>query len=88
MNRFIEHSQVVITTKYNTVTDFHTTNHSSLIYSVYFQYSSLSVSWQQIHNTGTIKVSLNHTFPISLHCNTLKVFISRVKSSQADFFFN
>jgi hypothetical protein len=36
MNRFIEHSQVVITTKCNTVTAFHNTNHSALIYSVYF----------------------------------------------------
>jgi hypothetical protein len=37
MNRFIEHTQVVITTKYNAATAFHTTNHSTLIYSVYFQ---------------------------------------------------
>jgi hypothetical protein len=37
MNRFIDNLQVVITTKYNTVTAFHTTNHSTLIYSVYFQ---------------------------------------------------
>jgi hypothetical protein len=36
MNRFIENSQVVITTKYNSVTDFHTRNYSTLIYSVYF----------------------------------------------------
>jgi hypothetical protein len=28
---FINHLQVVTTTKYNTVTDFHTTNHSTLI---------------------------------------------------------
>jgi hypothetical protein len=36
MNRFIEHPQVVITIKYNIVTDFHTTTHSTLIFSVYF----------------------------------------------------
>jgi hypothetical protein len=38
MNRFTEDSQVIITTAYNTVTAFHTTNHSTLIYSpsVYF----------------------------------------------------
>jgi hypothetical protein len=34
MNRFIEHSQVETTTKYNTVIDFHIRNHSTLIYSV------------------------------------------------------
>jgi type IV secretory pathway TrbD component len=33
---FINHLQVVTTTKYNTITDFHTTNHSTLIFSVYF----------------------------------------------------
>jgi hypothetical protein len=33
---FINHLEVVITTKYNTVTDFHTTHHSTLIHSVYF----------------------------------------------------
>jgi hypothetical protein len=36
MNQFIEHSQVVITANYNTVSDFHTTIHSTLIFSVYF----------------------------------------------------
>jgi hypothetical protein len=82
---FINYLQVVTTTKYNTVTDFHTTNHSTLIFSVYFHYSSLSVSWQRIYNTGTIKVSLNHALPISLYYNTHKVFKSHVKSSQVDF---
>jgi hypothetical protein len=37
MNLFIEHSQIVITTKYNADTVFHTTNHFTLIFSVYFQ---------------------------------------------------
>jgi hypothetical protein len=32
----IEHSQVLTTTEYNTVTDFHTSNLSTLIYSVCF----------------------------------------------------
>jgi hypothetical protein len=75
MNRFIEHSQVVITTKYKTVTAFHTTNHSTLIYSIYFQQSSLSVSWQ--------KVSLNHTLPILRYYSTFKIFKSHVKSSNS-----
>jgi hypothetical protein len=65
MNRFIEHSQVVTTTKYNTVADFHTTNHSTLTYSVYFQQSSLSISWQRIYNTLTVDKYSNHT--LSLH---------------------
>jgi hypothetical protein len=30
MNRFIDHSQVVTTNKYNTITDVHTTKHSTL----------------------------------------------------------
>jgi hypothetical protein len=30
MNRFIDHSQVVTTNKYNTVTDFHITKHTTL----------------------------------------------------------
>jgi hypothetical protein len=30
VNRFIDHLQVVSTNKYNTVADFHTTNHSTL----------------------------------------------------------
>jgi hypothetical protein len=33
---FINHLQVETTTKYSTVTDFHTTDHSTLIFSVYF----------------------------------------------------
>jgi hypothetical protein len=82
MNRFIEHSKVVTTTEYNTVTDFHTTKHSTLIFTVYFHKSSLSVSWQRIYNTGTIKVSLNHTLPISLYYSTHEVFKSHVNSSQ------
>jgi hypothetical protein len=58
---FINHLQVVTTTKYNTVTDFHNTNHSTLIYSVYFHQSSLSVSWQRIYNTLTLTKSSKHT---------------------------
>jgi hypothetical protein len=34
---FINHLQVVTTNKYNTVTDFHTTDHSTLIFSVYLR---------------------------------------------------
>jgi hypothetical protein len=38
-----------------------------------------------MYNTGTIKVSLNHTLPISLYYSTHEVFKSHIKSSQADF---
>jgi hypothetical protein len=55
---FINHLQVVITINYNTVPDFYTTKHSTLISSVYLHCSS------QIYHTGTIQVSLNHTLPI------------------------
>jgi hypothetical protein len=55
-----------------------TYNHSTLIFSVYLhQYS-------RVYNKGTIKVSLNHTLPISLSYSTHKVFKSHVKSWQAD----
>jgi hypothetical protein len=30
VNRFIDHAQVVTTNNYNTIADFHTTNHSTL----------------------------------------------------------
>jgi hypothetical protein len=33
---FINHLQVVTATKYNTVTDFHTTNHYTPIFYIYF----------------------------------------------------
>jgi hypothetical protein len=84
-NWIINHLQVVNTIKHNTVTDFHATNHSMLVFSVDFHKSSLSVSWQRINNRGTIKVSRNHTLPISLYCITHKFFKSHVKSSQVDF---
>jgi hypothetical protein len=62
MNRSIEHSQVVTTSNYNTIADFHFTNHSTLIC---FHYSSLSVSWQRIYSTLTVNKSSNHT--LSFH---------------------
>jgi hypothetical protein len=62
---FINHLQVVTKTKYNIVTDFHTTNHSTLIFSVYFHWSSLSVSWQRICNTLTVNKSSNHTLSLT-----------------------
>jgi hypothetical protein len=52
--------------------------YSTLISSVYLHQSS------RIYNTGTIKVSLNHTLPISLCYSTHKAFKSHVKFSQAD----
>jgi hypothetical protein len=64
---FINHVHVVTTTKYNTVTDFHTTNYSTL-FSVYFYQSPLSVSWQRIYNTLTVNKSSNHT--LSLYWQT------------------
>jgi hypothetical protein len=79
---FINHLQVVTATNYNTVTDFHTTKHSTLLSSVCLHKSS------RISNTGTIKVSLNHTLPIPLHYSTHNVFKARIKSSQADFLYS
>jgi hypothetical protein len=38
--------------------------------------------------TGTIKVSLSHTFPISQYYSIHKVFKSHVKPSQADFLYS
>jgi hypothetical protein len=70
---FINSSQVLTTSNCNTIADFHFTNHSTLIFSVCFHQSSISVSWQRIYNTTTIKVSLNYTFPISLYYSTCKV---------------
>jgi hypothetical protein len=78
---FIGYLRVVTTNNYNTVTDFLTTKYSTLISSVYLHQSS------RIYNTGTIKVSLNHTLPIPLHYSTHKVFKSHVKYSQADFLY-
>jgi hypothetical protein len=86
VTRFFENLQVVTASNYNTGADFHSTNHSTFIFSVYFHWSSLSVSWQRIYNAGTINVSLNHTLLISLYYSTQEVFNSHVKSSQADFY--
>jgi hypothetical protein len=74
---FINNLQVVTTINYYLLLLYTIYNHSTLISSVYLHLSS----W--IYNTGTIKVSLNHTLPISLHNSTHKVFKSHVKSSQA-----
>jgi hypothetical protein len=59
-----------------------TVQSTSLISSVYHHYSS------RTDNTGTIKVSLNHTLPKPLHYSTHKVFKSHVKSSQAEFLYS
>jgi hypothetical protein len=79
---FIGCLQVVTTINYYPSVDFHTTKHSTLISSVYLHYSS------RIYNTGTMKISLNHTIPIPLYYSTHKVFKSQVKSSQADLLFS
>jgi hypothetical protein len=55
---FINYSQVVTTINYNTVPDFYTTKHSTLIISVYLHLSSLSVSWQRI---SIQELSQSHT---------------------------
>jgi hypothetical protein len=79
---FINHLRIVTTINYYTIADFHPTIHSNLIFSVYLRYFS------RIYNTETIKVSLNHTLPISLCYSTYKVFKSHVKSSQTDFLYS
>jgi hypothetical protein len=68
---FIRYLHVETTNNYNTVTDFHTTKHSTLLSSVYVHYSS------RIYNTGTIKVPLSHTLPIPLHYSTQSLQITR-----------
>jgi hypothetical protein len=67
---FINNLQVVTTINYNIVPDFHIKKHSTLISSVYLHYSS------RIYNTGSIKVTLNHTLPTSLCHSKHKVFKS------------
>jgi hypothetical protein len=59
---FINHSQVVTIINYNTVPDFHTTKHSTLIFSVYLHLSSLCVSQQRI---STQELSQPHTSNIT-----------------------
>jgi hypothetical protein len=53
---FINHLQAVTTSSY-TAPHVHTTQHSTLLSSVYL------LQYSRIYNTGTIKVSLNHTLP-------------------------
>jgi hypothetical protein len=74
---FINCLRIVTTINYNTVHDFDTKNHSTLISSVHLHQSS----W--VYNMGAITVLLNYTLPIPLHCNTHRVFQSHVKSSLA-----
>jgi hypothetical protein len=83
MNRFIEYSQVVITTQLLT---FLIEITPGLIYTVCFWYSTISVSWQRIYRTGIIKVSIKYTLLVSLHYTTHKVFKSHTNSSPADYF--
>jgi hypothetical protein len=73
---FIDHLQVLTTSNYNTVADFHFTNHSTLIFSVYFHWSSLSISWQWTNNMETVKVSLNYTLTVLLYYSTCKHMLS------------
>jgi hypothetical protein len=65
---FTDQLQVVTTINCNNVPDFHSRKHSTLISSVYLHLPS------RIYNTGTTKVSLNHTLPISLYYSTRKIF--------------
>jgi hypothetical protein len=50
------------------VSVLHGTNLYILIFSIYFHWSSQSVSWQQIYNTFTVNKSSNHK--LSLHKST------------------
>jgi hypothetical protein len=60
-------------------------NHSILIFSVCFHWSSLSVSWQLIYNTVTIESLAKFHTPNTDYFCAHKVFKSHVNSSQADF---
>jgi hypothetical protein len=64
---FIDHLQIVTASNCNTISDFHFTNHSTVVFPVYFHKSSLSVSWQRIYNAGTIKsLTKLHTHSIAV----------------------
>jgi hypothetical protein len=85
---FINHLQVVTTNNYYTIVALHNLQslHTNLL--SLFPLVFTAISWQRVYNTGTIKVSLNYTLPISLYYYTHKVFKSHVKSSQADFLYS
>jgi hypothetical protein len=61
VNRFVRYSQVVSTSNYNTVTDFHNTNHSTLIFSV--------VNTTSFY-THKITVTITHEITSSTSVNT------------------
>jgi hypothetical protein len=77
---YITHLQVVTTINYNTVPDFYTTKHFTLISSIYLHCSS------RIYHTGTYK-SQSHTSNITV-LSTYKTFKSLIKSSQADLLYS
>jgi hypothetical protein len=79
---FIGYLQDVTTNNYNAIADLHNLQslHTNLL-------SPSALVFTDLYKTGTIKVSLNHTLPISLCYSTHKVFKSHVKSSQADFLY-
>jgi hypothetical protein len=79
---FTGYLKVVTTNNYTLLLIYTIYNHSTLIFSVYLHWFS------QIYNTGSIKVPINHTLPISLCYSTHKVFKSHVKSSQAELLYS
>jgi hypothetical protein len=52
------------------VSVLHGTNLYSVISSIYFHWSSLSVSWQRIYNTFTLDKSSNHTLSLRRSTST------------------
>jgi hypothetical protein len=97
VSRYINHLHVVTTNKYNTVTDFHTKEHSTFdalrllppvfvtTLNIFFIYSVFTIrSLATDFSIGTINVTLQ----VSLYFSTHKVFKSHIKSSQADFLYS
>jgi hypothetical protein len=72
---FINCLQVVTIINYNTVADFHSTKHSTPIFSVYFQLSSYPFPSNGSQHRNC-KNSLNYTLPISLNTKFLLITIN------------
>jgi hypothetical protein len=75
---YINNLQFVTTINFYTIAALH---HFQSLHNNLFIFLSQS---SRIYNTGTIKVSLNYTFPIPVCYSTHTVFKSHVKFSQAD----
>jgi hypothetical protein len=72
---FIDHSQVVTTTKYNTLVDSHITNHSTLnllgVLSVVFTVRFLSTDLSQSSLQLQISLQLQHMYGLQLTLSLL-----------------